>query len=172
MKFYTLQIIFYLICVFKKYTAINVKLRLTDYMISGCVSTATTDLLLYPIDTIKVTQQSTRIPISFQNAFKSITLKKGGIRNFFNGALGYAALDGCSAAIFFAVYEEMKSLMAIKLTGAALGLSAYPSAGKLLTYCNTLHMCYLTAIFTYHIYHFIHYIYTTCYYYSFGICSK
>lgn len=51
------------------------------------------------------------------------------IGRFFKGAAGYAALDGFSAAIFFAVYEEMKFLAAKSLSGAALGLSAYPSAG-------------------------------------------
>ena len=45
------------------------------------------------------------------------------------GASAYASLDGFSAAIFFAVYEEMKVLSSKTLSGAALGLSAYPSAG-------------------------------------------
>ena len=61
---------------------------------------------------------------------KSIYKNSGNnIGRFFKGAAGYAALDGFSAAIFFAVYEEMKILAAKSFSGAALGLSAYPSAG-------------------------------------------
>ncbi len=103
------------------------KLKLYDYMMSGAIATATTDFILYPIDTIKVMQQSSRNNTSFQDAYHSIS--KNGVGGFFNGAVGYATLDGCSAAIFFSIYEEMKYLMSKKLTGAALGLASYPSAG-------------------------------------------
>lgn len=104
------------------------KLGLKDYMLAGALATATTDFILYPLDTVKVTLQSNRNPTSVKEACKQIS-KKGVPGGFFNGAIGYATLDGCSAAIFFAIYEEVKFLMSLRLAGAALGLSAYPSAG-------------------------------------------
>ena len=107
------------------------RLDLKDYMIAGALSTATTDFILYPLDTIKVTQQSNKTPLSFAEAAKLISRTGQGVRSFFNGAIGYAALDGCSAAIFFALYEETKIVMSRKLTGPALGLAAYPSAGNI-----------------------------------------
>lgn len=85
-----------------------------------------------PIDTVKVTQQSTKQNLPLKQTIESIYKSAGNnVGRFFKGAAGYAALDGFSAAIFFAVYEEMKFLAAKSLSGAALGLSAYPSAGTL-----------------------------------------
>lgn len=107
------------------------RLELKDYMIAGALSTSLTDFILYPLDTIKVTQQSNKDSLSFPDAAKLISRTGQGVRSFFNGAIGYAALDGCSAAIFFALYEETKVIMSRKLTGPALGLAAYPSAGNL-----------------------------------------
>lgn len=124
--------LYYSLLFLLQFLIINVqtaRLDLKDYMIAGALSTATTDFILYPLDTIKVTQQSNKDPLSFSDAAKLISRTGQGIRSFFNGAIGYAALDGCSAAVFFALYEETKVVMSRKLTGAALGLAAYPSAG-------------------------------------------
>ena len=103
------------------------KLVLADYMFCGALATATTDVILYPLDTVKVTQQSSRTPTNFLEALGQVS--RSGPGAFFNGALPYATLDGCSAAIFFAIYEEAKFIMSLKLSGPALGLAAYPAAG-------------------------------------------
>ena len=103
------------------------KLSIIDYMVSGAVATSVTDFVLYPIDTIKVTQQNSKQMTTFNQAL-NLAYSKKGFDGFFNGALGYAMLDGCSAAIFFATYEKTRELFASSFSGAALGLAAYPSA--------------------------------------------
>lgn len=99
----------------------------SHYMISGGLSTAFSDILLFPIDTIKVKQQSSKIPLSPLDAVHALYNEKG-LSSFFKGALGYAVIDGAGSAIFFASYEIVKKIAAKYLSGPFLGLATYPSA--------------------------------------------
>lgn len=109
---------------------ISAKLNTKDYMICGGVSTAITDLLLFPLDTIKVTQQSSKQIISGTQAFQQILKSGGGFAALYKGALGYAAIDGLGSALFFAVFERVKrfSVETLHLSGPLLGASVYGTA--------------------------------------------
>ena len=106
------------------------KLNTKDYMICGGVSTAITDLLLFPLDTIKVTQQSSKQIISGSQALQQILKTGGGFSALYKGALGYAAIDGLGSALFFAVFERVKrfSVESLHLSGPLLGASVYGTA--------------------------------------------
>lgn len=109
---------------------ISAKLNTKDYMICGGVSTAITDLLLFPLDTIKVTQQSSKQVISGTQALQQILKSGGGLSALYKGALGYAAIDGLGSALFFAVFERVKrfSVETLHLSGPLLGASVYGTA--------------------------------------------
>jgi solute carrier family 25 carnitine/acylcarnitine transporter 20/29 len=107
---------------------INAKLGARDFMFCGGVSTAVTDFLLFPVDTIKVTQQNSHIGISIKEACHQIFNRGNGLGGFYKGALGYSLVDGCGSAVFFAVYEHVKGLAANHLSGPLLGASNYASA--------------------------------------------
>lgn len=79
-----------------------------DFAACGGFATAFTDVILYPIDTVKVRQQSSRTPIRISQALSEI-LRKSGIGGLYKGALAYAGIDGIGAAIFFTSYETAKS---------------------------------------------------------------
>jgi solute carrier family 25 S-adenosylmethionine transporter 26 len=98
-----------------------------DYMVCGGLSTAITDVLLFPVDTIKVTQQSTTAGLTMKQAIEKVSER--GLGAFYKGALGYSFFDGFGAAIFFATYEKAKSLAAAHLSGSLLAASNYGSAG-------------------------------------------
>ena len=119
-------------CMLRFSTASNTTAKLTpaDYMLCGGLSTALTDLLLFPVDTIKVTQQSSKEIMSSSKALNQV-LKSGGIPALYKGALGYATVDGLGGALFFSVYESVKRNLAerYKLTGTALSMSLYGAAG-------------------------------------------
>ena len=118
-------------CLLSPSTASNASaLTSTDYMFCGGLSTALTDLLLFPVDTIKVTQQSSKEIMSSSKALNQV-LKSGGIPALYKGALGYATVDGLGGALFFSVYETVKRNLAdrYKLSGTALSLSLYGAAG-------------------------------------------
>jgi hypothetical protein len=106
------------------------KLGAKEFMLCGGVSTAITDLLLFPLDTIKVTQQSSKLAMSSSQALKQILRGGGGVGSLYKGALGYATMDGIGAAVFFAVYERAKRFTSetLHLSGPWLGASVYGSA--------------------------------------------
>lgn len=85
----------------------SISLNSFDYMACGGLATAITDALLYPIDTIKVKQQSSRIPIQAFQACNDI-VSSYGIKGFYRGVIGYSFIDGIGASIFFTVYENIK----------------------------------------------------------------
>ena len=107
-----------------------VGLSATDYMLCGGVSTALTDLLLFPVDTIKVTQQSSKELLKFNKALSQV-IKAGGLPALYKGALGYAMVDGLGGALFFSVYEKVKRDLADRfhLSGYTLSMSLYGAAG-------------------------------------------
>ena len=109
---------------------VNAKLGSKEFMLCGGLSTAVTDLLLFPLDTIKVTQQSSKAFMSGTQAFKQILKNGGGFSSLYKGALGYAAMDGIGAAVFFAAYERAKRFTTetMHLSGPWLGASIYGSA--------------------------------------------
>lgn len=109
---------------------VNAKLGAKEFMICGGLSTAVTDLLLFPIDTIKVTQQSSKVFMSSSQALRQIFKNGGGLSSLYKGALGYAAMDGIGAAVFFAAYERAKRFAteSMHLSGPWLGASVYGSA--------------------------------------------
>jgi hypothetical protein len=110
------QLIILLVLLFS--ASVNSTLGTKDYMLCGGISTAVTDLLLFPLDTIKVTQQSTKLAITASDALKQI-VKSGGARALYKGALGYALLDGIGTGVFFVIYEKVKKYSSedLKLTG-------------------------------------------------------
>lgn len=93
---------------FYDFIIISAELNTMDYMSCGGLSTAITDVLLYPIDTIKVRQQSSRIRLTLSQVFKDI-MKTNGPIGLYKGVVSYAGIDGCGAAIFFTVYEGVKN---------------------------------------------------------------
>lgn len=108
-------------------------------MLAGGIATATTDILLYPLDTIKVKQQSSRHPISSWDAFQSIANDHHDVvRSLFKGALSYSIIDGSGSAIFFAVYEFVKAVAATRISGSLLGLTVYPAAAVAFTFATFL----------------------------------
>ena len=117
-----------LLLVFTK--EVRCKLGTKDFMACGGLSTAITDLLLFPLDTIKVTQQSSKQAMSATKAFQQILKNGGGVTALYKGALCYATMDGVGAAMFFAVYERMKRFTVedLQLKGSWLGASVYGSA--------------------------------------------
>ena len=111
-------------------TTASTDLTTKDFMLAGLLSTSLTDLLLFPVDTIKVTQQSSKDFLSSGKALSQV-LKTGGIPALYKGALGYAAVDGLGGALFFSVYETVKRNLADRyhLSGSALSMSLYGAAG-------------------------------------------
>lgn len=85
----------------------STRLSTADYMLCGGLSTAVSDALVYPIDTLKIFQQSNRVPISTFQAMKQIR-QSNGLKGFFRGLFGYSLFDGLGASIFFAVFENTK----------------------------------------------------------------
>ena len=107
-----------------------VGLTAQDYMLCGGISTALTDLLLFPVDTIKVTQQSSKELLKFSSALSQV-IKTGGLPSLYKGALGYGLMDGLGGALFFSVYEKVKRDLADRfhLSGYTLSMSLYGAAG-------------------------------------------
>lgn len=85
----------------------GVSLSPSDFMICGGIATALTDAILYPIDTVKVIQQSSRVPVKALQAFNQV-VKASGPSGLYRGVEGYASIDGFGASIFFTVYERIK----------------------------------------------------------------
>lgn len=94
----------------------NAKLGTKEFMICGGVSTAVTDMLLFPLDTIKVTQQSSKVFMTSRQALKEIFKNGGGLSSLYKGALGYATMDGTftpcypSPLISYLVLQSQKNL--------------------------------------------------------------
>jgi hypothetical protein len=102
----------------------STKLSSFDFAACGGIATAVTDIILYPIDTIKVKQQSSRTPLRISQAFSEI-LKTNGIGGLFKGMVGYAGIDGIGAAIFFTAYETAKTQISMRISSP---LTPYLSA--------------------------------------------
>jgi hypothetical protein len=99
-------------------------LKSKDFMLAGGIATACTDVLLFPLDTIKVTQQSSRTPLSFIDTYKGILNSKGP-KGFFKGSFSYSITDGLGSALFFSMYEASKSIASKYLSGPQLGASSF-----------------------------------------------
>jgi hypothetical protein len=112
------------------FNIVNAKLGSKEFMACGGLSTAITDLLLFPLDTIKVTQQSSKQLMTSSEALKQILNTGGGAAALYKGAIGYGAMDGVGAALFFGVYERVKrfTLEDLHLSGPWLGASVYCAA--------------------------------------------
>ena len=112
------------------FDVLNAKLGSKEFMACGGLSTAITDLLLFPLDTIKVTQQSSKQLMTSSEAFKQILNSGGGAAALYKGAIGYATMDGVGAALFFAVYERVKryTIEDLHLSGPCLSASVYGAA--------------------------------------------
>jgi len=95
-----------------------------DYALAGGLSTAMTDFLLFPIDTIKVAQQTSRTKLSPLGALKNVVSNKG-IGGLYKGSMSYCALDGIGCALFFAAYEKTKHEASSRLDPNWQGLSPY-----------------------------------------------
>lgn len=110
--------------------SVNAKLGSKEFMACGGLSTAITDLLLFPLDTIKVTQQSSKQLMTSSEALKQILNTGGGAAALYKGAIGYATMDGVGAALFFGVYERVKryTVEDLHLSGPLLGASVYCAA--------------------------------------------
>ena len=76
---------FFLLFIIIASVYVRAELGTKDFMICGGISTAVTDLLLFPLDTIKITQQSSKLSMTSSQAIKEIFKNGGGISALYKG---------------------------------------------------------------------------------------
>jgi len=96
-------------------------------MLCGGLSTALTDIALFPLDTIKIMQQSMTTRKSMVHTFTNI-VKERGVGRLYSGAVGYSVVDGLGASLFFCTFETLKGFFAKHMVQPMLGASALFSA--------------------------------------------
>ena len=86
----------------------QVTLSALEQSLCGALATSIGDLVMHPVDTVKVYQQSEGVGTSLAAATMHI-FRKGGLSSFYAGVVPYCVSDGLSGAIKFGAFEVCKA---------------------------------------------------------------
>lgn len=100
-----------------------------EIMLCGGLSTALTDLALFPLDTIKIIQQSLGPTGKSMLCTLNNIIKERGVNRLYSGSAAYSLIDGTGAALFFLTFETLKGLLTKESKEPIVGTSALLAAG-------------------------------------------
>jgi Mitochondrial carrier protein len=95
-------------------SAQRIDLPLSLLALAGSVTTLFTDVIMHPVDCIKILQQSDAgYGLSLQDAALALW-ERDGVSGFYSGFLTYAVSDAAGGALKFTVWEQWKRKMPIQ----------------------------------------------------------
>jgi len=121
----------------EKKKVVEPTLNAFELCVAGSVATAFGDFVMHPIDTIKVTQQTSKAALSMLATARQI-FATSGIKGFYPGILPYCTADGLSGAIKFASFELSKVFVEARVPVKYYPITQFVCAAGAMLACSVV----------------------------------
>ena len=115
----------------------SISLNAFDLCFCGAFATIFGDFAMFPLDTVKVYQQTSSKSIGLFKAMKEIFMKQG-LSGFYSGVVPYLVGDGLSGAVKFAAFEISKKWVEERVDKKYHGISQFACAAGAFLACSVI----------------------------------